>query len=256
MSPVLHPDVSSYSSRVGAEAVQGPGAGDEETGDNGTVVIGGGAVVAQPVVHDDLEGEIRQELQSEMRHGLQSAEAVPSESQPNLGSGSKAGSSWCTRRRLYILVIIAAIALSGILVGVLTNRQPADPNTIYGLNPGDRFADFMVMSGDSSTLAIGSDKESYAMVFRRSGRDWNQLGQTLFGDGQFGRSLALSRDGNMLVVGSWSSDDVAEKAGKANVFRFNGNTWDPVGQELFGDTTRDRFVSSRLASCVLQIVSI
>jgi len=248
MSSARRPDVSSHSPRVGAQAIPGPGLSDDvEIGDGGTVVIGG-TVVAEPVVHDDLEGEIRQELQSEMRRGLQSAEAVSSDSE--LGSRSKSGRSLCTRRRLYILAIIAAIALIGILVGVLTNRKPADPNTIYGLNPGDRFADFMVMSGDSSTLAIGSDKESYAMVFRRSGRDWNQLGQTLFGDGQFGRTLDLSRDGNMLVVGSWSNDDAAEKAGKANVFRFNGSMWDPVGQELFGDMTRDRYVSSHLANCV------
>jgi len=240
---VLRPGVSLFSSRVGAVAIQGPGAHDEETGDISTI-SDRGTVVARPVAHGDLEGEIREQLRTEMRGELQSAEAVTSDARD---SGERSHSIF-TRRRFIFLVFIASIAVVGLMAGLLLSRQPADLNTIYGLNPGDRFADYMVISRDASTLAIGSDKESYVMVFRRSGREWNQIGQTLKRDGQFGRSLDLNRNGSMLVVGSWSNDDVADLAGKTTVFWYNGTLWDQVGQELFGDMTHDRYVSSCLNS--------
>lgn len=55
--------------------------------------------------------------------------------------------------------------------------------------------------------------------------------------------MDFNRNGSMLVVGSWSNDVVGEKAGKAQVFRFNGTEWDPLGQELFGGSSQDRYVS-------------
>lgn len=55
--------------------------------------------------------------------------------------------------------------------------------------------------------------------------------------------MDFNRNGSMLVVGSWSNDDVAEKAGRAEVFQFNGTDWDRTGQVLLGDASQDRFVS-------------
>lgn len=61
---------------------------------------------------------------------------------------------------------------------------------------------------------------------------------------QFGRSLDLSQDGSMLVVGAWNNDDAAENSGHAQVFRFDGSTWNQVGSTLTGDAASDRFVSN------------
>jgi len=88
---------------------------------------------------------------------------------------------------------------------------------------------------------VGSDKASYAIAFRRiDNGEWKQLGQTLFGDGQFGRTLAFNFNASILAVGSWQSDEAGEEAGKAQVFWYNGTSWDEFGSFL-GDAARDHF---------------
>lgn len=112
-------------------------------------------------------------------------------------------------------------------------------------NVGDRFADHVVISRDASTIAAGAEVGNYVQVYRHSGAGWDQVGQTLLGEGegdQFGRCVDLNADGSMVIVGAWNNDhENAQDAGHAKVFRLVGDEWKQVGQSLLGDAEEDRF---------------
>ena len=109
---------------------------------------------------------------------------------------------------------------------------------------GDRFAEFVVISRDGTTIASGAEVGNYVQVYRLEGTSWNQIGPTLEGAGggdQFGKGVDLNKDGSMVVVGAWHNDEKAENAGHAKVFRFDGSNWNQVGETLLGDNVEDQF---------------
>jgi hypothetical protein len=127
-----------------------------------------------------------------------------------------------------------------------------------GQNKGDRFGDIVAISRDSRTMAVGAETENYdaaqegksgpgyVTVFRRRGKQWNKMGETLKGDAngdQFGRCVALNRDGSVLAVGAWNNDDAGYDAGHAKVFEFDptAGTWKQKGEDLLAEQKSDRF---------------
>ena len=125
---------------------------------------------------------------------------------------------------------------------------------------GDRFGSSVALSSDGNTLAVGARNEASATtgvnrdetdnaaagagavyLFTRSSGTWSQQSyikssNTGASDG-FAVSLALSGDGNMLVVGAPfedsaatgvngnQTDNSAERAGAVYVFQRSGGTW-------------------------------
>jgi hypothetical protein len=72
------------------------------------------------------------------------------------------------------------------------------------------------------------------------------MGETLKGDAngdQFGRCVALNRDGSVLAVGAWNNDDAGYDAGHAKVFEFDptAGTWKQKGEDLLAEQKSDRF---------------
>jgi len=125
---------------------------------------------------------------------------------------------------------------------------------------GDRFGNFVAVSGDGSTLAVGAWGEAgnatgvngnqtdnslanagAAYVFTRSGSAWSQQAyakaSNTDGGDQFGLSVTLSGDGNTLAVGGSFEDSNATgingnqadnslaNSGAAYVFTRSGGTW-------------------------------
>ncbi len=124
---------------------------------------------------------------------------------------------------------------------------------------GDWFGTSVALSGDSNTLAVGAWGESSngtgeadnsavnagaVYVFSRSSGSWVQQAyvkaSNAEADDEFGGSVALSSDGNTLVVGasdedssaiginidgSGEADNSASKAGAVYVFGRNGGDW-------------------------------
>lgn len=97
----------------------------------------------------------------------------------------------------------------------------------------DRFGFDVAVSGDVIVVgAIGDDDlanlAGAAYVFRWDGGDWIEE-QKLYGingaaSDWFGFSIAV--DGNVIVVGTWSDDNLGGvDAGAAYVYRWNGTTW-------------------------------
>ncbi|MCK9517380.1 MAG: FG-GAP repeat protein, partial [Ottowia sp.] len=100
----------------------------------------------------------------------------------------------------------------------------------------DYFGYSVAISGDGNTAVIGAyqddDKGSNsgsAYVFTRSGITWTQQAKLIASDGAasdfFGRSVAISGDGNTAIVGVYQDDDKGSSSGSAYVFTRSGTTW-------------------------------
>jgi hypothetical protein len=103
-----------------------------------------------------------------------------------------------------------------------------------------QFGFSVALSGDGSTALISGYFDNSAVgaawVFTRSGSTWSQQGEKLTGGGEagkglFGRSVALSADGNTALIGGYE-DNVG--LGAAWVFTRSGSTWSQQGSKLIG----------------------
>lgn len=98
----------------------------------------------------------------------------------------------------------------------------------------------VAISADGNTAIIGGNNDDGAKgavwVFTRNGSTWSQQGNKLVGSGaignaQQGYSVAISADGNILLVGGHRDDGIK---GAAWIFVRNGNTWNQQGNKLVG----------------------
>jgi hypothetical protein len=113
----------------------------------------------------------------------------------------------------------------------------------------------VAISNDGNTLIAGGLSESFgsnfqqggATVFVRSGSTWSQQQALVKSDGaggdQFGEKVAISRDGNTVIIGA-RYDGVGSNSqqGSATVFTRSGTTW--TQQQILtqaGATAGDRF---------------
>ena len=100
----------------------------------------------------------------------------------------------------------------------------------------------MALSSDGNTALIGGPSDNgevgAAWVFTRSGSTWTQQGAKLTGAGKrsarrpFGRSVALSADGNTALIGRPQA--TTAQVGAAWVFTRSGSTWTQQGAKLTG----------------------
>ncbi|HWX97880.1 MAG TPA: IPT/TIG domain-containing protein [Solirubrobacteraceae bacterium] len=96
----------------------------------------------------------------------------------------------------------------------------------------------VALSADGNTALIGAPRENgragAAWVFKRSGSTWSRIealtaGAEELGEGRFGRSLALSADGNIALVGAPRDHG---NQGAAWVFTRTGSTFAHQGPKL------------------------
>lgn len=103
---------------------------------------------------------------------------------------------------------------------------------------GHKFGHSVALSNDGNTLAVGAPHSAsgtgYCVVYTRSGTTWTQQAYLVYsgalnGD-SFGCSVALSGDGNTLVVGA-ATDTVSTVSyqGSCTVFVRSGTTWTQQG---------------------------
>ena len=99
---------------------------------------------------------------------------------------------------------------------------------IDGEGEFDAFGFAVAMSADGSRVTISApfgfangDFPGNARVFDYDGASWNQVGENLdgeFDDGVFGYAVAMSADGNRMIIGGPGGGGVANLAGHARVF--------------------------------------
>jgi hypothetical protein len=100
-------------------------------------------------------------------------------------------------------------------------------NTLVGNSSGDFFGCSLSLSGDGTRLAVGarfisSIQPGSAYVFENQGGNWLQIDSQIVGvglDDQAGSSVALTKDGSKVAVGSPGNDNaVGGNAGHVRVF--------------------------------------
>jgi hypothetical protein len=101
-----------------------------------------------------------------------------------------------------------------------------------------RFGTSLAISADGSTLVVGAPRLGGGRVwsFTRSGSSWSLLGGAITGAGDdgvglFGQSVALSDDGQTMLVGAPNDND---GQGTAWAFSRAGSSWEEHGPKLAG----------------------
>ncbi|HTR89657.1 MAG TPA: hypothetical protein VMG62_06065 [Solirubrobacteraceae bacterium] len=111
------------------------------------------------------------------------------------------------------------------------------------------FGRAVALSADASTALVGAPANDEgvgaAWVFTRGGETWSQSqeleGAGEVGAGHFGASLALSGDGNTVLVGAHNDSGAA---GAAWTFERSGSFFNPIGPELAGPEAGGSFAAS------------
>lgn len=122
---------------------------------------------------------------------------------------------------------------------------------LLGNEASDLFGFSLDISDDGTILAIGApsssanpDGKGFVQVFQYTeiSNTWTQIGQTIEGDfieDQMGYSVSLNEDGTTLAVGANRHDNSVERTGQIKVFQLQSNTWNPLGNIIFGENSGD-----------------
>ncbi|MFB6189860.1 MAG: FG-GAP repeat protein [Halapricum sp.] len=103
---------------------------------------------------------------------------------------------------------------------------------------GDRFGISVAVSGDGTTALVGAglddsptkDDVGSAYVFKATGGSWTKRAKLIAPSGEngdiFGSSVALSNDGNTVLVGASGDDNPnGDVAGSAHIFEAKDGSW-------------------------------
>ena len=131
-------------------------------------------------------------------------------------------------------------------------------NDIDGESPGDRSGFSVALSSNGAVVAIGADQNDgsgssagHVRVYFNAGGEWERRGSDLDGSAEsdeFGYSVSLSADGNILAVGARLADGVnGGNSGQVRVFRWISSTWQPLGSTLDGAGAGDQFANLALS---------
>lgn len=117
----------------------------------------------------------------------------------------------------------------------------------------DDFGTSVSLSDDGAWLAASAPKNDvggvasnagHVRVFELVSTTWTQRGADIDGEvaGELaGQSIALSGNGQRLVIGVHSSDGAGPNAGRVRVFDYAGSAWSPVGSGIDGSETGGEF---------------
>ena len=110
---------------------------------------------------------------------------------------------------------------------------------------GDQFGRSVAMNADGNTVVIGApyadSNKGKVEIYKWDGSTWDTIGTSLNGTSagdQFGYSVAMSADGNTVVIGAIG---VNSDAGQVEVYKWDGSTWDTIGDSIDGTSAGDKF---------------
>lgn len=115
----------------------------------------------------------------------------------------------------------------------------------------DQFGVAVDISDDGSIIAIGASlndsggfSSGHVRLFKNIDGSWLQIGTSIIGENQgdlSGSSLSLSGDGSIVAIGSPEYDGAANNSGQVRIFENINDTWTPLGQEIYGTNTFEKF---------------
>jgi hypothetical protein len=175
------------------------------------------------------------------------------------GFDGRRGSERPSVQRRSLLVVVAVMAVIAVSAGLAASAARSTGDGLLVIDPfiqqGKKLTgggaaavgslgSSVVLSADGNTALVGGPSagggDGAAWVFTRAGSTWSPQGKKLTagikGSGErFGRSVALSADGNTALVGGCcvevNSDAVI---GAVWVFARSGSTWTQQGEKLTG----------------------
>lgn len=101
----------------------------------------------------------------------------------------------------------------------------------------------IAMSPNGENIAVGAVlngfKEDFGNVkiFHYVDSTWVQKGNTIVGESNnelFGRSLAISDNGNRIVVGARLNSKLEKFGGRVGVYEYTNTSWSQLGQSIYG----------------------
>lgn len=133
------------------------------------------------------------------------------------------------------------------LLPVLFFAQTQIGQSIFGENSLDFFGESVAISSNGSIIAASTsrnddngDNSGHVKVYENINGTWTQIGDNINGIGvndEFGRSISLSSNGNIIAVGALASDGL----GKVKIYENVGGIWTQIGQDINGQPT-DNFL--------------
>lgn len=125
---------------------------------------------------------------------------------------------------------------------------------IDGEASNDYFGSSLSLSSDGNVLAVSGRNNAvngsatgHVRVFENVANNWNQIGNDIDGTAQgnaFGSTIALSGNGNRVIVSAPLNGENGTNAGQVKVFERNSNSWTQIGQNINGQTATDQFGSN------------
>jgi hypothetical protein len=128
--------------------------------------------------------------------------------------------------------------------GISWNRLGAD---ISGNQTDERSGSSVSLSADGTVVAIGSftfnvtgSNDGQTRIYKYDGISWNPFGPVISGnqvDENSGISVSLSADGNTVAIGSsgFNTPTPTADAGRTRIYKYNGTSWNPLGQDILGN---------------------
>ena len=121
---------------------------------------------------------------------------------------------------------------------------------INGEAAGDNSGWSVAMSADGNRIAIGAPyndgsaaDSGHVRVYSWNGTAWTQTGADIDGEAAAdtsGSSVAMSADGNRIVIGAQRNDGNGSMAGHVRVYSWNGTAWTQTGSDIDGEAAEDQ----------------
>ncbi|WP_452232303.1 DUF7619 domain-containing protein [Lacinutrix sp. MEBiC02595] len=117
---------------------------------------------------------------------------------------------------------------------------------INGEGVASAFGYSVSLSADGSIIAIGAfgqnDTTGKVYVYQNVGGVWTQMGSGIAGEAQgdyLGYSVSLSSNGSIVAIGATRNDDNGINSGQVRVYKYSGDTWLQVGENMDGEAPYD-----------------
>lgn len=135
------------------------------------------------------------------------------------------------------IAVSAAGPISGNQVGkvfIFTRTGSAWAEQAVLLSPTTANADFFGsgVALDGDTLVVGSNGQRKAMVYARSGSQWNLQSTLTDADDSTGFGAAVALSGTTIIVGAPGYFNGAVSQGGAFAFGFSGGAWSQIGNAI------------------------
>lgn len=121
-------------------------------------------------------------------------------------------------------------------------------NALFGSVDGEQFGGTLSLNANGTCVAVGTALNfvvGFARVYTFTGGAWTQMGSDFTGAAseELGKSISLSENGMVLAIGSPGATNIASKAGRVQVYAWNGSSWLARGSEIQGEAMDDYFGS-------------